>query len=305
MTTRQAVALIGVPLDLGANRRGVDMGPSALRMTGLAQKLRHLGCDVEDRGDVRVPLPEECDIGEPNRRYAVPIRIACENLAAKSLAILKDNRVPIVLGGDHSLAMGSIAASAGFHRQAGRKIGVIWFDAHADMNTPESTNSGNVHGMPLSHVLGLGDPELASIGGFIGKVDAAHCALVGIRDLDEREKALVRASGVSVFTMKDLDQHGASAIMERALAVACDGTAGVHVSFDIDACDPSVAAGVGTPKKGGLDYREAHLCLELIAESHRLIAMDMVEVNPILDTLNHTAEFGCELILSAMGKTIF
>ena len=299
------VAILGVPLDMGANRRGVDMGPTALRMTGLAAKLRHLGCDVEDRGDVHVPLPEECLIGEPTMKYAVPIRTACENLAAKSRAILEEDRIPIVLGGDHSLAMGSIAGSAGFHRDAGRKIGVIWFDAHGDMNTPESTDSGNVHGMPLAHLLGQGDPQLAAIGGFTGKVDAAHCALVGIRDLDEREKALIRASGVSVFTMKDVDQLGASAVMERALAVAANGTAGVHVSFDIDACDPSVAPGVGTPKKGGLDYREAHLCLELLADSGRLVAFDLVEVNPILDSYNHTAEFGSELIQSALGKTIF
>ena len=299
------VSILGVPLDLGANRRGVDMGPSALRMTGLAEKLRRLGLDVEDRGDVHVSLPEECSIGEPNRKYAQPIRQACENLAAKAGEILRDGRTPIILGGDHSLAMGSIAASAGFYRDAGRRIGLIWFDAHADMNTPESTDSGNVHGMPLSHVLGHGDPGLASIGGFTGKVDASRCALVGIRDLDEREKTLVRQSGVSVFTMKDVDQHGASAIMERALAVAGEGTAGIHVSFDIDSCDPSVAPGVGTPKKGGLDYREAHLCLELLAESGRLIAFDLVEVNPILDTFNHTAEFGSELIQSALGKTIF
>ena len=302
--TRTA-AIIGVPLDLGANRRGVDMGPSALRVTGLADRMREIGYDVKDFGDVDVPLPEECDIGEPNKKYAEDIKEVCEDVCEMVLKALKQGRLPVVLGGDHSLAMGSIAATAKFHREKKKKVGVIWFDAHGDMNTPESTNSGNVHGMPLAHVLGMGDKELASIGGFAPKVDEANCALVGVRDLDEREKKLIHDSGVRVFTMKDIDQRGAGKVMEEAIEVASKGTAGIHVSFDIDACDPSVAPGVGTPKKGGLNYREAHLCLEMVADSEKIVAMDLVEVNPIYDNRNHTAEFGAELILSAFGKSIF
>lgn len=303
MTTKATI--LGVPLDLGANRRGVDMGPSALRVTGLVDHLRAMGIDVADKGDIHVPIPEEHEPGDPRMKYAREIREVCETLCARSLAALEAGRVPIVLGGDHSLAMGSIAATAKFHRARGAKIGLIWFDAHGDMNTPESTDSGNVHGMPLAHCLGMGDPGLAGIGGFIGKVAVENCVLLGIRDLDEREKRLIQASRITVFTMKDLDRMGASAVMERAIAVASQGTAGVHVSFDIDACDPSIAPGVGTPKRGGIDYREAHLCLELMADSGLLLALDMVEINPILDTRNHTAEFGAELIASALGKQIF
>lgn len=301
----RTAAIIGVPLDLGANRRGVDMGPSALRVTGLADRLRALGYDVKDFGDVDVPLPEECDIGEPNKRFAEDIKEVCEDVCEAVLKALKQGRLPVILGGDHSLAMGSIAASAKAFREKKKKVGLIWFDAHGDMNTPESTNSGNVHGMPLAHVLGMGDPALASIGGFSPKVDEENCALVGVRDLDEREKKLIHDSGVKVFTMKDIDQRGASRVMEEAIEVASKGTAGIHVSFDIDACDPSVAPGVGTPKKGGLNYREAHLCLEMLADSDKVVAMDLVEVNPIFDNRNHTAEFGAELILSALGKSIF
>ncbi len=302
---KRKVAIIGVPIDLGANRRGVDMGPSALRVTGLADDLRGLGHEVRDLGDVDVPLPETCDAGAGNARFAGAIRKVCEDLCATSLKAQQEGWLPVVLGGDHSLAMGSIAATAAAHRARGASIGLIWFDAHGDMNTPQSTDSGNVHGMPLAHVLGMGDAQLAGIGGFAPKVDAAHTALVGIRDLDAKERELVAASGVTVFTMKEIDRLGASEVIERALAVVGRGTAGVHISFDIDACDPSVAPGVGTPRKGGLDYREAHLCLELIADSGRMLAMDMVEVNPIFDTRNSTGEFGAELILSALGKFIF
>jgi len=299
------IAIIGVPIDLGANRRGVDMGPSALRVTNVTERIRALGLDVEDRGDVHVPLPEECEAGEKNLKYASAIRSVCERLYEKSLAAFEDGRLPIVLGGDHSLAMGSIAATSRFHRDRGKKIGLIWFDAHGDMNTPDSTDSGNVHGMPLAHVLGLGDDGLASIGGFRGKVDPSHCVLVGIRDLDVREKEQIQKSGVRVVTMKEIDRRGVASIMEETLEAVSRGTAGVHVSFDIDACDPSVAPGVGTPKKGGLSYREAHLSMEMIHDSGRLLALDMVEINPIFDDRNRTAEFGSELVLSALGKQIF
>ena len=301
--TRSA-AIIGVPLDLGANRRGVDMGPSALRVTGLADRLRALGYDVKDFGDVDVPLPEECDIGEPNKKFAEDIKEVCEDVCEMVLKALKQGRMPVILGGDHSLAMGSIAATAKAFREKKKKAGVLWFDAHGDMNTPESTNSGNVHGMPLAHVLGMGDSALAGIGGFSPKVDEANCALVGVRDLDDREKKLIHDSGVRVFTMKDIDRRGAGRVMEEAIEVASKGTAGIHVSFDIDACDPSVAPGVGTPKKGGLNYREAHMFMEMVADSGRLRALDLVEVNPILDDRNTTAILGAELASSALGQRI-
>ncbi len=299
------VSIIGVPMDLGASRRGVDMGPSAMRVTRLVERIRELGREAEDTGDVVVPIPESCGIGDERMKFAGEIAQVCEDLHDRAMDVLARGSLPVVLGGDHSLAMGSIAATAHFHRMRGESIGVIWLDAHGDMNTPESTGTGNVHGMPLAHVLGMGDPRLASIGGFRGKVDPARCALIGVRDLDEREKSLIQASGARVFTMMDIDRRGAAAVMEEALAATGAGTAGVHVSFDIDACDPEVAPGVGTPKRGGLSYREAHLSLELLADSDRILAMDMVEINPVFDVRNRTAELGAELILSALGKRIF
>jgi arginase len=299
------VAIIGVPLDLGGNRRGVDMGPSALRLTGLRERLAEIGYDVVDTGDVDVPLPEECAVGDPSKKYAEPIARVCEELCGRVHGAMKDGRIPVTLGGDHSIAMGSIAGVSKFHREQGGRIGLIWFDAHGDMNTPESTNSGNVHGMPLAHVLGLGDERLAGIGGFRPKVQASASCLIGIRDLDEREKRLIAESGIAVFTMKDIDRHGVSHVIDEAVERAGRGTAGIHVSFDVDAIDPSEALGVGTPKKGGLTYREAHLCLEIVADSKRLTSLDMVEINPILDSRNSTAELGSELICSALGKRIF
>ncbi|MBI2933319.1 MAG: arginase [Planctomycetes bacterium] len=299
------IAIIGVPLDLGANRRGVEMGPSALRVAGLADRIRKLGDEVVDRGDVDCPLPEECDIGDLRKKYAEDIKDVCEETCEWTIKALKQGYTPVHLGGDHSLAMGSIAGVAKYYREQDKRIGLIWFDAHGDMNTPDSSTSGNVHGMPLAHVLGMGDPELAMIGGFKPKLHHGNMALVGIRDLDEREKGMIAQSGVHVFTMKDIDKHGISHVIDEAIDVATRGTAGVHVSFDIDALDPRDAPGVGTPKKGGLTYREAHLSLEIIADARVLIGMDMVEINPILDTRNSTGELGAELILSALGKRIF
>jgi arginase len=217
---------------------------------------------------------------------------------------LDEDALPIVLGGDHSLGAGSVAATAAFFRKRGEKLGVIWVDAHCDMNRPETSDSGNVHGMPLAALLGSEPAELARIGGVVPAISAAHTVLVGIRNLDEIEKRLVRESKVRVFTMKDVDRMGISAVMERALAIASEGTGGMHVSFDMDVCDPAIAPGVGTPVKGGLDYREAHLVMEMIAESGRLAALDLVEVNPTLDLRNQTAELGTELAMSAMGKEI-
>ena len=299
------IALIGVPLDLGGNRRGVDMGPSALRLTHLASRLKMLGHDVVDTGDIDVPLPEECHLGDHRMKYAKEIREVCQELCDRVAQVLGEGRLPVTLGGDHSLAMGSIAGVSKHYRSRGQSVGLLWFDAHGDMNTPESTNSGNVHGMPLSHVLGMGDESLALIGGYRPKIQASNACLIGIRDLDEREKKLIADSGIRVFTMKDIDRHGVSHVIDEAIEWASRGTAGIHVSFDVDAIDPSEALGVGTPKKGGLTYREAHLCLEIVADTKRLTSMDVVEINPILDNRNTTGELGAELILSALGKKIF
>ena len=299
------VAVVGCPLDLGASRRGVDMGPSAVRVTGLAEEIRRLGYDVVDTGDVDVPLPEETTPGDPRAKFAKPIAAVCEELCGRVRKALADGRLPVTLGGDHSIAMGSVSGAAGHFRDRQERIGLIWFDAHGDINTPETSQSGNVHGMPVAHLLGLGDPVLAGIGGFKGKVLSSNTCIVGVRDLDEGEKKIIVESGVHVFTMKDIDRYGASHVIEEAVDNASRGTAGVHVSFDVDVMDPSEARGTGTPKKGGLTYREAHLCLEIIADSKLLTSIDMVEVNPILDIRNATALLASEMLLSALGKRIF
>jgi arginase len=300
----QPIHLIGVPLDLGGNRRGTDMGPSAFRIAGIGEHLTRLGRTVVDKGDIVTPIPEIKGPGDVKKRYVKDITKVCTKLFQSTLASLEAGALPIVLGGDHSLAAGSVAASAVFHRQRGQRVGVIWVDAHADMNRPDSTLSGNVHGMPLAALLGPEPAELARIGGDVPAVLARHTVLVGIRNLDDIEKQLVRQSQVHVFTMKDIDRLGITQVMERALALAGDGTGGIHVSFDMDVCDPSIAPGVGTAVKGGLNYREAHVVMEMVAESGRLTALDLVEVNPTLDIRNTTAELGTELALSAMGKQI-
>ncbi len=299
------IHIIGVPLDLGAGRRGVDMGPSALRIAGLNRELAALGCAVIDKGDLVVPIPETEGIGDQHKKYVRQIAEVCERLYASSLASLRDGALPVVLGGDHSIGAGSVGAAAAAARGREASLGLLWVDAHGDMNSPATTTSGNVHGMPLSALLGGEPAELAGIGGFRPKVAAEHTALIGIRNLDEREKELLRASGVTVYTMKDVDRAGIAPIIEAALVVAGDETSGVHLSFDLDVCDPSIAPGVGTPVKGGLDYREAHMLMEIVADSGLLTSLDLVEVNPILDVRNSTAELGVELILSALGKKIF
>jgi arginase len=299
------VHIIGVPLDLGAGRRGVDMGPSAFRIAGLDRDLRTLGCALVDKGNLPVPIPETEGVGDPLKKYVGPIAEVCERLYQTTLASLEQGALPLVLGGDHSLAAGSVAASAEFARRAGAPLGLLWVDAHGDMNSPATSHSGNVHGMPLAALLGSEPHELARIGGFHPKVSPERTVLVGIRNLDDREKQILRASGVTVFTMKEIDRAGIVPIVEEALRLAGEGTAGIHVSFDLDACDPSIAPGVGTPVKGGLDYREAHVLMELVADSGRLTALDLVEVNPILDVRNSTAELAVELVLSALGKQIF
>jgi arginase len=298
------VHIIGVSLDLGGNRRGVDMGPSAFRIAGLAERLSALGIAVEDHGDVVAPIPEVKSSGDPHKKYIREIARICEKLYKTALAVLEKGALPLVLGGDHSLGAGSVAATAEFVRREGKPLGLIWVDAHADMNTPASSDSGNVHGMPLASLLGPEPSELSRIGGFSPKVLPEHTVLIGLRNLDEREKELVHESRVHVFTMKDVDRSGVASVVEQALALAGKGTGGVHVSFDLDVCDPSIAPGVGTPVKGGFDYREAHMLMEMIADSGLLRALDLVEANPILDDRNTTAVLGVELAASALGQKI-
>jgi arginase len=298
------VHIIGVPLDLGGGRRGVDMGPSAFRIAGLGDQIAALGCTVIDKGDLPSPIPETKRPADKRKKYIRDIAKVCQKLFDVSSKSLDEGALPLVLGGDHSLAAGSVAASAAWvRRTTSQPIGLVWVDAHGDMNTPETTTSGNVHGMPLAALLGNEPAELSAIG-FSPSVLPQHTVLVGIRNLDEEEKAQIRASGVHVFTMKDIDRDGVAKVAERALALASEGTGGLHVSFDMDVCDPAIAPGVGTPVKGGLDYREAHMVMEMVADSHRLVALDLVEVNPTLDIRNATAEFATELALSALGKGI-
>jgi arginase len=300
----KTVHIIGVPLDLGGARRGVDMGPSAFRIAGLADRLTELGYSVSDQGDLPSAIPETQTALDPTKKYINEIARVCRELYDVALRSHDAGALPLVLGGDHSLATGSVAASADYVRQlTSYPLGLIWVDAHGDMNTPQTTTTGNVHGMPLAALLGQEPAELASIGSS-PSVSPKHTVLLGIRNLDEKEKDKIRAAGVHVFTMKDIDREGIATIAERAIALASAGTGGIHVSFDLDACDPSHAPGVGTPVKGGLDYREAHMVMELVADSKRLVALDLVEVNPTLDIRNTTAELGAELALSALGKRI-
>jgi arginase len=298
------VHIIGVSLDLGGNRRGVDMGPSAFRIAGLGERLSALGIPVVDEGDLVAPIPEIKASGDPGKKYIRDIAKVCEKLYRASLAVFDKGGFPLVLGGDHSVAAGSVAATAEFVRREGKALGLIWVDAHGDMNTPATSTSGNVHGMPLASLLGPEPAELSRIGGVSPKVRPEHTVLIGIRNLDEREKELVRASGVRVFTMKDIDLSGIAAVADQALSIAGTDTGGVHVSFDLDVCDPTIAPGVGTPVKGGIDYREAHTLMEIVADSGLLRALDLVEVNPILDDRNMTAILGVELAASALGQKI-
>ena len=295
---------IGVPLDLGGGRRGVDMGPSAFRIAGIRDQIAALGRVTIDKGNLPAPIPETHRPADTHKKYIREIAKVCQKLYDLTSRSLDEGALPVVLGGDHSLAAGSVAASAAWMRRSLLKpLGLIWVDAHGDMNTPATTESGNVHGMPLAALLGQDPIELASIG-FSPSVLPQHTVLIGVRNLDEREKAQLRGSGVHVFTMKDIDRDGVASVVQRAIDLAGRETGGIHVSFDMDACDPAIAPGVGTPVKGGFDYREAHMIMEMVADSGRLMALDLVEVNPTLDIRNTTAELGAELALSALGKRI-
>jgi arginase len=298
------IAIIGAPMDLGAGRRGVDMGPSALRVAGLNEKLVKLGYGVRDLGNVLVDQPETAPEGHPKARYLPQIAHTCGRLAEMVEQASSDSSMPLVLGGDHSIAVGTVAGVSCRVRKQGRKLGLIWIDAHADMNTPDSSPSGNVHGMPLACIIGQGPAELAALGGHVPMVEPANVAIVGLRSVDDIERLNVRGAGVHPFTMRDIDERGLRAVIEQAIAHATGGTGGFHLSLDMDAIDPSEAPGVGTPVQGGITYREAHLAMELICDSGLMASMEVVEVNPVMDIANRTALLAVELVTSALGKRI-
>ena len=290
------IAILGVPMDLGAGRRGVDMGPSAIRLAQLQQQLEALGHEVTDLGNVSVPVAEtlEQSLGA---RYLEPIRAVCEEVAGR-IAALPAEVLPITIGGDHAVAMGTVAGAA-----KGQRIGLVWIDAHTDFNTPESSPSGNVHGMPVASLVGLGNERLIDIGGAGAKVKAADIVMIGIRSVDLIERELLRGRGAHIYTMKDIDTLGMAAVATRALEHLADVTR-IHVSFDADSLDPSIAPGVGTPVQGGLTYREAHLLMELLSDSDKVSSLDIVEVNPVLDRENMTARVVVEMACSLLGKRI-
>lgn len=298
------IRILGVPLDLGQERRGVDMGPSAVRAAGLYSALQNLGHEVEDAGNVQVKQPEMQHYGDQRAKYLNEIAETCQEVAHHIYQALEAGCFPISLGGDHSIAVGTQAGVSKFYRDRKKAVGCIWLDAHADMNTPDSTLSGNVHGMPFAATLGYGSEELTKIFGYKPKLRAKNCVLIGARNLDERERGLVRNSGIHVFTMRDIDELGMRVVMQRSITLACRGTAGFAVSFDMDVVDPSEAPGVGTPVRGGITFREAHLAMEMIADSKKVLAVEVVEINPIIDTANKTAILGVGLVTSALGKKI-
>ena len=290
-------------MDLGAGRRGVDMGPSAIRIAGIAERLRSLGHEVTDEGDIPTKGPELQHIRNEKLKYLPEVVRACTLLASKVEKVSRAGEVPLVIGGDHSIAMGTIAGIAAHARSSNKKLGVLWIDAHGDFNTDSTSPSGNIHGMPLSASVGLGALELTSIGGDYRKVDPRRVVLVAVRDLDEAEKKVIRQRGITIFTMEDIDKVGMAVVITRALRKLKDVDR-LHVSLDLDAVDPELAPGVGTPVKGGLNYREAHLLMETLSEQGRMTSMEIVEVNPILDDRNRSAELAVELVTSAFGKRI-
>lgn len=298
------VGLVTVSMDLGAGRRGVDMGPSAIRIAGLNQELETLGYEVREMVNVTASAPEVSPLEETRTKYVNTIAEVCRQTRTNVETALEDGCVPLVLGGDHSISLGSVAGVAAHYRKQGKPIGLIWVDAHADMNTPESTPSGNIHGMVLSLLLGRGDPRLLDVAGDVPAVQPEHVSIIAARDLDNEERRLVKEAGIRVFSMTELDERGVATCIDEAIARATAGTAGVHISFDLDCIDPQIAPGVGTPVRGGITYREAHLVCEKAARSGRLLSLDMVELNPVLDSENRTARLAVGLIASALGKSI-
>jgi arginase len=301
---KRNLGIIGVPIDLGAGRRGVDMGPSAIRIADLEKRLEELGHKVVDYGDLDVMIPETQKVGTGKLRYKQPILAACTELMNTVDRCLEEGRMPVVLGGDHSIAIGSVAGSTNWHARRDESLGLIWFDAHGDANTPETTPSGNIHGMSLAVSLGFGDHELVHLGGRAPKVQPRNTVLIGIRDIDAGERDFLKKSGVTCYTMRDLDERGMRDVLDEAIRLASDGTAGIHLSFDLDVLDPEDAPGTGTPVWGGISYREAHLAMEMFHDRAHVVSVDLVEVNPVLDTQNMTGILAAELAQSLLGKTI-
>ena len=300
----QKIRIIGVPMDLGQSRRGVDMGPSALRVAGLQARLKALGHTVDDIGNVPVRQPEEQPYGEKRAKYLNEIAETCRGLAEMTERTLAEDYFPLVLGGDHSLAVGSFSGVSNYFRGQSKRVGYLWLDAHGDMNTPESSPSGNVHGMPLAAIIGFGAPELVDLLGYHPKVEPRNVCLVGVRDLDPKERRLIKDSGVHAFTMRDIDERGMREVMSDALRIVTDDTDGTAVSLDMDFLDPTDAPGVGTPVRGGATYREGHLAMEMIADSKAMVSLEVVEINPVIDMHNTTALLGVEMVLSGLGKRI-
>jgi arginase len=298
------IEIIGAPLDLGQGRRGVDMGPSAVRVANLNRRVESLGYIVEDLGNVPVDQAEASPEGHPRAKYLPQIAATCHRLANLVGEALTRNCLPLVLGGDHSVAVGTVSGVSQHFRARNQQIGLIWLDAHADMNTPETSPSGNVHGMPLACIAGIGPPELTDLFGYQPKVAPRNIVIVGLRDVDAMEKPQVRESGVNAFTMRDIDEHGMRSVIKGAIRLASEGTAGFHLSLDMDFVDPKDAPGVGTPVRGGATYREAHLAMEMICDSRHMLSMEVVEVNPVIDEVNRTADLAVELVMSGLGKRI-
>lgn len=299
------ISLIGVPMDLGGNRRGVDMGPYAIRVAQITTKLKHLGYEVFDEGNIDIPFAE--NLAAPvnkGAKYLKEITIANANLRDVAYKSHTENKIPLVLGGDHSFAIGSVAATSKYFAEQNKKLGLLWLDAHADINTPEVSTSGNIHGMPVAHILGLGAPELYKLAGQVPMVDPSRAVLIGLRDVEDAEKKIIRDIGVKVFSMQDIDEMGLNKVMDYALEIVSKNTDGIHLSFDVDWIDPYSAPGVGTPAPGGATYREGHLAMEKAYDTGMIVAVDIAEVNPVMDHENQTAIMAAEMAASAFGKKI-
>lgn len=300
----KSVSILGVPLSFGQSMAGVDLGPGAIRVAGLAPRIAKLGYEVHDLGDMLIERPRSLPTVGEKLKYLSEIHVACERLATQVEQIVDAGELPITIGGDHSIAIGSLAGVVKAFRKRDERLGLIYFDAHADMNTPDTTPSGNIHGMPLAVLLGYGAAELVNVGGFAPKFDPRLCVHIGARDVDPGERELIRQLGIRFFTMREIDERGLAACMDEAIRIAGQGSAGYAVTFDVDALDPGDAPGSGTLVRGGLSYREAHLAMEKIGEAGGMRSLEVVEINTALDVNNRTAELGVELILSALGKTI-
>ena len=301
---KRKAKIIGVPMDLGAGRRGVDMGPSVIRIAGLNQALNRLGYDVVDAGNISVQPPESMTRGNTRAHFLPEITAVCEQLARDVERTLQEESIPVILGGDHSIAIGSASGVASYYKKKNEKIGIIWLDAHTDINTPQTSPSGNIHGMPLAALLGEGARELTHVAGFAPKLDPKHTAIIGARSIDPGERDIIKRLGIHVFTMTQLDERGMGAVIEEAIKIASDGTDGFHATLDMDFLDPFYAPGVGTRETGGATYRETHLAMEKIADSGKMLSVEITEVNPLYDTANQTAQMAVEFILSALGKKI-